>query len=666
MNVKKGRSNSFDSPKAEVGEIDTNAPFASVKAAVSLFGDVAFAGRKAKPSTPSKTSTTPEQKAFATETQLHLAQKELNKYREQLQNAETTRSQALAELDKAKKTVHNLTAKLTVINESKELALKAAEAAKTQTDQLKEVIPGEDQTGKLELERSTEQYAAAILELDAAKQDLRRIRKEFEALVEAKISACNQESEANQQSEENSLKAHQLSMEISAVQESLVHVKIATEQAQQEESKIKSEKDSTRQSYQLALEETEKKFAALQKDLNPELHKELESKLTETDTEIHAVRKQLEDARASDIESLNTVNTELDGAKEVLLKVAEEESSLRSLLESLKLELETVTKQHNELREKDAETETLVADLHVKLQECKAELDAAVAAETKATLSSGDLMTALQQLQSESETALQETEQMKKEAEAVRNEAETAKITLSEAEKKLEVALKEAEAAKAAEARALDEIKNLSARASAARSSTSAESGAAEIMISKEEYASLSQKVEESEKLTEMKVAAAVAQVEAIKASEAEAAKRLEATRKEIEEMEAAREEALKRAEMSEAAKKAVEGELRRWREKEQKKASEMAARLMAETEGGETSIDATSPPRVSRAPAGAAAAAEGSGDGSRKHHHGKLSTGVSKKFALLPNLSGMFHRKKSFVDGASPSHLPGDKERNK
>jgi len=53
----KGRSLSFDSPKAEVGEIDTRAPFASVKAAVSLFGEVAFSGRKGKPSTPSKTST---------------------------------------------------------------------------------------------------------------------------------------------------------------------------------------------------------------------------------------------------------------------------------------------------------------------------------------------------------------------------------------------------------------------------------------------------------------------------------------------------------------------------------------------------------------------------------------------------------------------------------
>uniref|UniRef100_A0A5B6ZR94 WEB family protein n=2 Tax=Davidia involucrata TaxID=16924 RepID=A0A5B6ZR94_DAVIN len=641
--------NPTDSPKVEVGEIDTRAPFQSVKDAVNLFGEGAFSGEKSaiKKAKPHST-----ERVLARETQLHLAQKELKKLKEQLKNAEITKAQALVELEKAKRAVEDLTRKLKTVSESKETSIKATEAAKNQVKQLEEANcgnpAGTNGVWKQDLESAREQYTTEITELDAAKQELRQIRKDCDASLEAKAAAFKQAAEAELAAKANMERAGELSKEITSIKESIGQVKLATLQAQQEQAKIYAEKDVQKQSHKASLEESAKKLLALRRQFDPELTKNLEVQLTETMTEIGALQKEMKNAKASDLDSVRIVTSELDDAKESLHKVAEEESSLQSLLESLKLELENVKKEHSELKEKEAETESIAGNLHVKLRKSKSELEATLVEESKVRGASEEMISTLHQLSSESENARLEAEGMKKKAEELKKESEATRTALEEAEKKLRVALEEAEEAKAAEAKALDQIKILSERTNAARASTS-ESGA-QIKISREEFDSLSRKVEESDKLAEMKVAAAMAQVEAVKASENEALKRSEATQKEIDYMKAATQEALKRAENAEAAKKAVEGELRRWREREQKKAAEAASWILSETEmPSEASprnyrIQMQNPPEVIGV-----------------YKLEKEKTSVSKK-ARLPNLSSIFLRKKNQVEGGSPSYLLGEK----
>ncbi|KAL0301055.1 UNVERIFIED_CONTAM: WEB family protein [Sesamum radiatum] len=163
-----------------------------------------------------------------------------------------------------------------------------------------------------------------------------------------------------------------------------------------------------------------------------------------------------------------------------------------------------------------------------------------------------------------------------------------------------------------------------------------------------------------------MKVAAAMAQVEAVKASENEALKRLEATQKEIEDMKAATQEALKKAEMSEAAKKAVEGELRRWREREQKKAVEAASRILSDS-----GKSFESSPRNYQIQRQRPQQSETSFESSPHNYQiakqipqetkvmetrklEKAKTSVAKK-VLMPSLSTVFHKKKNQVEGSSP-----------
>uniref|UniRef100_A0A2P2KWX0 Uncharacterized protein MANES_15G058600 n=2 Tax=Rhizophora mucronata TaxID=61149 RepID=A0A2P2KWX0_RHIMU len=650
--VAKERQSTTDSPKVEVGEIDTSAPFQSVKDAVTLFGEGSFSGEKPG---IKKTKAYSAERVLAKETQLHLAEKELNRLKDQVMNAEATKAQALAELENAKRTVEDLSQKLKTVNESKDSAIRATEAAKNQVKKIEETTSSKHQVSSdsgrnQDLESAREQYMTVFTELDAAKQELRKIRQECDASLEAKLAAFNQVSEAEHATKANVEKVGELSNEISALQKSIGQVKHAALQAQQEQAKVFAEKDVLRQSYKATLEASANKLLALKNEFDPELAQNLEKQLDVTMNEIGLLQKQMENAKASDLDSVRTVTSELDGAKESLHKVAEEESSLQSLVESLKLELDGVKKEHSELKEKEAETDSIAGNLHVKLRKSKSELEAAIVEECRVRGASEEMISTLHQLSLEAENARQEAEQMKNKAEELKKEAEATRIALEEAEKKLKLALEEAEEAKAAEARTLDQIRELSERTNAARASTS-ESGA-KITISREEFEALSRKVEESDTLADMKVAAAMAQVEAVKAGENEALKRLEATKKEIEDMKTATEEALKKAEMSEAAKRAVEGELRRWREREQKKAAETASRILAETEMSSES----SPPhfRIQKQNSVPQKVFE-----VRKLEKEKNS--FSKK-AMMPSLSSIFLRKKNQIEGGSPSYLPGEK----
>lgn len=169
----------------------------------------------------------------------------------------------------------------------------------------------------------------------------------------------------------------------------------------------------------------------------------------------------------------------------------------------------------------------------------------------------------IQKLQSETEDAKREAEEMSRKAQELKQEAEASRAAAEEAEKKLELVLEEAKAAKAAEQKAIKEMKIISDVQS--RLSISKFSG--KIRMSKEEFESLNGKVKEYQELAEKKEAVIMAELQGMYTRKNELDIKVEANLKSVEETKAAMETALWYAEMANSAKVAIERELRRCRQ---------------------------------------------------------------------------------------------------
>lgn len=562
------RSSSSSSPRAEVGEIDTRAPFQSVKAAVSLFGEVAVS--RGKPTV--KKSKLSSENVLDKETQFILAQKEINKLKQKLESAETTKSKALTELEKAKRTLQDLTTKLENVTKSKQSAIADAETVKNRAKKL-ELQKSQKAIGfeawKMELEHARKEYTSTVFQLDASKQELTKLRQDFDGALEAKLAAFQQAAEAQRSAKMHSEKASELSKQIAAMQASIEQLKLAALQSQQEHAKIVDEKEAKLESYRTSKQEAENKLQSLKKEIDPQQTKNIEAELEQATAEIEVAQEEMKKVHAWEMDNVRIVTAELNEATKTLEEVAYEEGSLRSLVSSLNEELEGVRKEQAELKKQELEVESMAAKLSAELENVKAEaeLKANDVADKEMDIANEHNLIH-QQLSEETESAKREAEEMKNKIEELKREAEDYRKAAEETEKKLQLALEEAVAAKEAEKRALEEMKIVTERQESGQAEDLEKSS--KIKVSLEEFQSLSQKVAESENVAGKAEADAMVQVKAISARKNETDKKLEANLKAIEEIKEATDLAVKKAEMAENAKTMVEGELRKWRTKEE------------------------------------------------------------------------------------------------
>ncbi|KAG9147610.1 hypothetical protein Leryth_007388 [Lithospermum erythrorhizon] len=331
------------SPKSPMGtnatsnssaEIDTKAPFQSVKAAIGLFGVLNSRGANVH----KRSKSTLDERVLEKETQHHLTIKELESLKEQLRNVEATKAQALKDLDKEKYTLETLTSKLEALCESKQAAIVATEDAKKRLQQLEEERLMN--TGEKLVDDVRNQYKTTTVEISSVKQEITTLKQDFDATLQAKLAAFQEAAEAEHITQVNQQKASELSEEITNLKKELDEVKLIAQRAEDEHSKFVAEKEARIQSFKASREENEKNIKALTEEAGLDDDEDPTVKLEETNQAIALLTEQLNSVRATDMDALKSTTSELELAKKDLQQLESEQSSLIILVQSLKQKID--------------------------------------------------------------------------------------------------------------------------------------------------------------------------------------------------------------------------------------------------------------------------------------------------------------------------------------
>ncbi|KAF1867143.1 hypothetical protein Lal_00049571 [Lupinus albus] len=550
----------------EVGEIDTRAPFHSVKAAVSLFGEVAVSRDRFYVKRRSS------ENVFEKETHLILAQRELNNIKKQLDIGETTKAKALSDLESATMNLQNLTTMLISVRETKQSAMDAAEVVKNQSKRLEKALSLKAvgfEAWKGEIEHARKEYLKTVAELDASKQELTKIRQDYDSALEAKLAAFHTAGEAERAVKLNSERVTELSREIASMNASIEQLKfVSDEQTQEEEEDVMGQKESQLSFYKTAKEEALEKLESLKNEYDPQLIQSLDTKLTDSTLEIESLQEQLKKLHASEMDSVKLITSELKEATKTLQCIASEEISLKNLVFSLSTELKQVKKERDEVKEKQRAAEALAdklsGELQLRMEEARPQPGSVEEQEANIFY---EQSLKIVKLSSETENAIREAEEMRRKAHELKQEAEKSQVMAEQVLKKVQLVLEEVKEAKAEEQRAIEKIKIMSK--GEGKVSKSKFSG--KIKLTNVEYESLSGKVKEGEKMVEKKEEDVMTEVKAILRRKTKVETKVEANLKTIEIIKASTEMALWNAEIADSAKVAIESELRRFGQKEQK-----------------------------------------------------------------------------------------------
>ncbi|CAN1227532.1 Protein PLASTID MOVEMENT IMPAIRED 2 [Linum perenne] len=535
----------------------------AVKAAVNMFGERTTSK---KPHTEVVIKPFNFCKSSSRTTELHMAKRDIARYRERRRSAEFVNVQAEAELSQAKRAVKVLASQ---IEESNAKFM----AKKKETEESLMTNSKIDDAGSSGGQKS-DRYLEVMKELEFVKSELSKLKLGMASVLEEKAQAekVANNSQFTQQSETDTVEA--LRKEIDEANEEHVLVELATIEALKEKEEIEAQRQKESSEFSAAVEEKRKKMNEAIEEIDSS--KEMESKLAVTLFDAGVLHNELRLAKEMEMKiqrsnsmrssgsvsrrieqgsegspMLKSIKNELEAAKKELATVKEEGFQFMASMDIIRNELQHVKEEAARLEKEEEKADVTVQNLNSKLLRGKSKLDAAISAEEKAKSILSNLNLTLEQLMTEAEVAKKEKELIGEETTNIKVEIHKTETEIDITEEKLEAAMEELEQIKVSEALAMRKLQDLIENAMRARASAS-EEGCSTINLSRFEYEYLTGRAGKAEEIADKKVAAAQAWIEALNASEKEILMKVEMAHREIREMKVEEErEALGAAERS-------------------------------------------------------------------------------------------------------------------
>ncbi|KAF8377537.1 hypothetical protein HHK36_030919 [Tetracentron sinense] len=563
------------------GLIDTAAPFESVKDAVSKFGGIV--DWKAH-----RMQIVERRKHI--EQELEKVQEEIPEYKEQSEAAEDAKTQVLKELDITKRLIEELKLNLERAQTEEHQAKQDSELAKLRVEEMEQGIADEASVAaKAQLEVAKARHAAAVSELKSVKDELEALHEEYTSLVIEKDMAVKRAVEVVSASKEVEKTVEELTLELIATKESLESAQAAHLEAEEQRigAAMAIEQDSHNWKRELKQAEVEQQklsqqllsakdlktkldtASALLLDLKAELAVYMEAKLKQkTGEEEENLKGELEEPKKkthADIqEAVASAKKELEEVMLNIEKVTAEVNCLKAAAVSLKSGLEKEKSELATVRQREGMASVAVASLEAELNKTISEISLIQMKENEAREQMVELPKQLQQAAQDADQAKSLAQVARDELRKAKEEAEQSKAGANTMMSRLRATQKEIEAAKASENLAVAAVKALQGSESAR--STKDDDAPAGVMLSVEEYSELSKRAHEAEEHANMRVAAAISQIEVARESELTILEKLEEVNREM----AARKEALliatEKAEKAKEGKLGAERELRKWR----------------------------------------------------------------------------------------------------